>query len=567
MDEIEEVDLMEDMQSREVDEYYEYFNRQYSPPSPPCYGFEPSDIPARLVIKTKIVDKEEVFESIARAKAGKRKTVQEQVDETLIVTEPRRSKDLDPAPVMRSSKPCVLTPKAGQGGTGSRPRYFLLESSLGGQFKYSKLPLTEAVLTVFLNNLESKGSKEAAADTRKELKKVWLHHFSVKLIQGKEFGIEDKEVEKNKMIKQDRFIDEKIIGVWKIWRKLEEDSRRPDRSASANFEKKVAEFKILMKKPFDICKVAAEDIIKNSGIKDWKEETEYLRNQLSEQQLGCPGSVDQNQKRRDQRLIGAQYRAEVFEKKKNEEAQDLSERKKVENEECKVADILDNNNNDADFIGPRVRRKKVDIMGKISLTSDRVNVSYQDRTMIAASTANALGVDLDNTNISKTTAWRKSKEIRSKTAASIKEAFVCPSKVTVHWDGKIVSLKGNIKSNRVCVYLTGVDADQDRKLLGVPETASGTGHDEAKVVTDMLVHWGVQEEVVGIVFDTTSSNTGAESGACKYIEDWKGSPVLWLACRHHVAELHMSRVVQAVTGNTKDSGLGLFRRLKRIGLS
>ena len=125
---------------------------------------------------------------------------------------------------------------------------------------------------------------------------------------------------------------------------------------TANFVKKVEEFKNMMKKPFDISKVAAEDIIKNSGIKDWKEETEYLRNQLSEQQLGCPGSVDQNQKRRDQRLIGAQYRAEVYEKKKNEEAQDLRERKARENEEFKAADVLDNNN-DADFIGPRMRRK------------------------------------------------------------------------------------------------------------------------------------------------------------------------------------------------------------------
>ena len=44
------------------------------------------------------------------------------------------------------------------------------------------------------------------------------------------------------------------------------------------------------------------------------------------------------------------------------------------------------------------------VVSKISLTSDRTNVSYQARTMIAASTANALGIDLENTNISKTTA-------------------------------------------------------------------------------------------------------------------------------------------------------------------
>ena len=111
--------------------------------------------------------------------------------------------------------------------------------------------------------------------------------------------------------------------------------------------------------------------------------------------------------------------------------------------------------------------------------------------------------------------------------------------------------------------MTGSDNLQNRKLLGVPETATGTGHDEAKAVTDQLVHWSIQGEVVGMVFDTTSSNTGVKSGACKFIEEWRGSPLLWLACRHHVAELHMGTVVHVVTGNTNDPGVKLFRRLKK----
>ena len=209
------------------------------------------------------------------------------------------------------------------------------------------------------------------------------------------------------------------------------------------------------------------------------------------------------------------------------------------------------------------RRKKVDIMSSISLTSDRVNVSVRGRTMIAASTANALGVDLADTNISKSTAWRKAQEVRSKTSAKIKEDFKCPEYCTVHWDGKTLTLKRNKKTNRVCVYLTGVGADSSRKLLGVPETPSGTGAAEAKVVTDMLTSWDVMDEVVGIVFDTTSSNTGAEKGACKFVEEWRGSPILWLACRHHIAELHMMRAVEAILGSTTDPGVKLFKRLKK----
>ena len=101
-------------------------------------------------------------------------------------------------------------------------------------------------------------------------------------------------------------------------------------------------------------------------------------------------------------------------------------------------------------------------------------------------------------------------------------------KCTAHWDGKTMILRGNKKSNRVCVYLTGAEANASRKLLGVPETPSGTEADEARVVTDLLMSWDVMEQIVGMVFDTTSSNTGSEIGACKFVKIWRGSPILWL---------------------------------------
>ena len=41
----------------------------------------------------------------------------------------------------------------------------------------------------------------------------------------------------------------------------------------------------------------------------------------------------------------------------------------------------------------------------------------------------------------------------------------------------------------------------------------------------------------------------------------------WLACRHHVGELHISKVVHVVTGNTKAPGVKLFKFLKNIWAS
>lgn len=46
------------------------------------------------------------------------------------------------------------------------------------------------------------------------------------------------------------------------------------------------------------------------------------------------------------------------------------------------------------------------------------------------------------------------------------------------------------------------------------------------------------------------------------IEEWLGRPVLWLACRRHVAELHLKSGVLYFMGKTTDPGVALFRRLR-----
>jgi hypothetical protein len=48
----------------------------------------------------------------------------------------------------------------------------------------------------------------------------------------------------------------------------------------------------------------------------------------------------------------------------------------------------------------------------------------------------------------------------------------------------------------------------------------------------------------------------------RFLEIWLDTAILWLACRHHVYELHLSHLMKEVTGLTKDPGVILFRRLK-----
>ena len=189
---------------------------------------------------------------------------------------------------------------------------------------------------------------------------------------------------------------------------------------------------------------------------------------------------------------------------------------------------IDENDNDIDFEMKKAKKvkKKIDVMGKISLTCDALNVSIRDRTVMAASVANALGVDIDTTNINKTTAGKEGLKLRLEKSADILANFDCPDKVVLHWDGKTLKLKGRIESKRVCIFISGVDAAKTRKLLGIPEVESGKGVDEFEVVKEYLVKWKVKEQIIGMVFDTTVSNSGEHSGACRCLLIWVDTPIL-----------------------------------------
>ena len=141
--------------------------------------------------------------------------------------------------------------------------------------------------------------------------------------------------------------------------------------------------------------------------------------------------------------------------------------------------------------------------------------------------------------MSKSTACRKAHSERISISDNVKDNFQCPQHVSVYFDGKTLTLKGKMKSIRIAVYISGVDAEKVWKLLGIPETPPGTGKAEAETVKTVVMHWHIKQQVINIDFDTTSSNTSNEKGACTFLELWVRRPVLWSACRHHVYELHV----------------------------
>ena len=99
----------------------------------------------------------------------------------------------------------------------------------------------------------------------------------------------------------------------------------------------------------------------------------------------------------------------------------------------------------------------------------------------------------------------------SSIAETVSKDWIPPSSALVHWDGKLMaSLDGSGDEERLPILLSGVDGT---KLLGAPplppkdeNTPMGTIITDA--VVQLLEEWGVADNVVGMVFDTTSVNTG-----------------------------------------------------------
>jgi hypothetical protein len=63
-------------------------------------------------------------------------------------------------------------------------------------------------------------------------------------------------------------------------------------------------------------------------------------------------------------------------------------------------------------------------------------------------------------------------------------------------------------------------------------------------------------------FDTTSVNTGRINGVCVGLENRLGRELHWLAWRHHVMEIILSKVFTTCCGPSNSPDIALFKRFK-----
>ena len=406
-------------------------------------------------------------------------------------------------------------------GTSSRPCHYILGHA-PPSLPQAKLPKTGPVLARLISKAAEKkhtkiNVRDAAREMVSEVKEVWAKHFPTNMINGIDLGHGGSG---DKIIKADYHIAEMLCDLYMEWYRLEFDSRRPAMFPGTSFLKRKEDFVEKLEMPLDIRLQNYKEIIKNSGILDYEEDIKYLEGQMTKEQPGTFASLDTRQKKCEQRrkaekawLEGkGEEMTEEREEAANSDPDDLD----VDDLDVDDLDVDDLDNNDKDYVyeGTTRKPKKKDVMSHISQAADAQNLSVRKRLKITASTLNAAGVDLASTNVSRSSAWRKGQQQRLKKAKEVRAEFVVPEKVVIHWDGKMLRLRGRVASNRVCVYLSGVDKEL-RQLLGIPEAEDGTGAAEFRIVREALDKWMVNEEIIGMVFDTTATNTGRERGCCR----------------------------------------------------
>ena len=196
----------------------------------------------------------------------------------------------------------------------------------------------------------------------------------------------------------------------------------------------------------------------------------------------------------------------------------------------------------------------------------RNRISSTALSDLAHSFLTATGGNPETVYLSQSSAMRFTGATVVKISDEIKSSWVPPDVAAIHWDGKLMDTLGNDHGveERLPILVSGVGGV---KLLGVPtiphKSTEKTGPQISKASKELLDEWDCSANVSGMVFDTTSSNTGAITAACISIQINLFRFLLWLACRHHVGEVVLTAVWDALKIEvSKSPESSLFTRFK-----
>lgn len=349
----------------------------------------------------------------------------------------------------------------------------------------------------------------------------------------------------------------KIIDLHSEWRNLQKSAHRRTNTHKERERKFVANLNNL----FDVAHADALNMIKI------EEDKLFLLHQREPGRRGYLGGVDRKLAAKEER---ARIRVIKEEEKKmkmkgDNSSQFLEITTASSDESIEVSDSDSNpiftepstssasiSGCDATVDGRKANSEKEKKRGtKCFMTSklvavlDRCQLSQRDAVFVLEATAEALGHNVDEIALNRSSIQRYREQFRKKQAENIKYLFTekNPTFVTVHWDGKLVPAL-NVRDSRTERLPIIITYENQEQLIGVPALPNSSGKEQSRAVWNAIKMWGLDEKVQILCCDTTASNTGRFSGAVTLLEQLAGREMLLFPCRHHMYELVLRSVFE-----------------------
>ncbi|GBM69638.1 hypothetical protein AVEN_106663-1 [Araneus ventricosus] len=123
------------------------------------------------------------------------------------------------------------------------------------------------------------------------------------------------------------------------------------------------------------------------------------------------------------------------------------------------------------------------ITPKLVAALDKCQLSMRDSVFILEITIEALGCNIDEFPISKTSIQRIRTEKRKERAENIKIDFQneAPDVVTLHWDGKLLPALSDRKSKEERLPIV-ISYGLKKQLIAVPRLGNSTGEEQSQAV-------------------------------------------------------------------------------------
>ena len=384
-----------------------------------------------------------------------------------------------------------------------------------------------------------------------------------------------------------------IVKLWTEFKELKKKRTRLSVSAVQDRD----QFKIHLTKCFNISSKDALETIQNDKKRDDKAKESdiiFLADQLGDRKMIFTtldkkyDDVVKRVEKRKQNLLSRKTKEEIRVSatdtvELDEGWEDLEAETQDDLNDATVVSPIKKKSRIIPIGGMRKRARKikgrtilldvpVDILQKTATDAARLNLSPSQHQGILAAFINASGGSVDEFPISDSSSRRdrkkalktKKQEILDNFKASVNSENI---KLVGHFDGKLMKElvdNNNVKvdrqkEDRMAVLVTSPDLVDKEQLLGILALEDGTGKSQKEGVMELMTEWGAWDNLIGLVFDTTSSNTGIWKGAVTLLEKEKGFPILKMPCRRHVYELHAKHVAYQISGReTTGPGDKLF---------